>query len=69
MMNERGETPLYDLCGVVYHNGSLQTGSYTAACLNSNSETGEWYLYKDRDVRIVYDLNQLVTSDAYVLVY
>ena len=69
LMNERGKTPFYDLCGIVYHYGTLRWGHYNAACLNSDSETGEWYKYDDSDVSRVSDPNQLVTSSAYVLVY
>jgi ubiquitin C-terminal hydrolase len=69
MMNERRQTPLYDLCGIIYHYGSLRGGHYTAACLNSNSETNVWYKYNDSSVSRVSDPEQLVTSSAYVLVY
>jgi ubiquitin C-terminal hydrolase len=43
-MNENYETPLYDLIGIVYHDGSLSSGHYTAACLNS---TGGWFEFND----------------------
>ena len=70
MMNEKGNTPSYECCGIVYHYGSLRGGHYTAACLNSNSEgKDEWYKYNDSAVSRVSHLDQLVTNSAYVLVY
>lgn len=66
-MKDNRKPPLYNLCGVVYHFGGLNGGHYTAACLNS--ETNIWYGYNDSLVCEINDLQQIVTSDAYILVY
>ena len=35
-MDDKGQPPIYDLCGVINHYGDLGGGHYTAACLNSD---------------------------------
>jgi len=37
LMADNNKAPKYDLCGVVYHFGSMSNGHYTAACLNSDT--------------------------------
>ena len=58
--------PLYDLCGIVYHYGSLTGGHYTSACKDSGNN---WYKYNDQYVSLENNPANLVKNDAYVLVY
>ncbi len=56
----------FELTGVIYHRGSLFGGHYTASCkgmFNNN-----WYNYDD-NVACQIDTNNIVNSQAYVLVY
>ena len=57
---------MYDLCGIVYHYGSLTGGHYTAAC---KDEDNNWYKYNDQYVSLENNPANLVNKDAYVLVY
>jgi ubiquitin carboxyl-terminal hydrolase 4/11/15 len=57
----------YDLCGIVYHYGSLRGGHYKAAC--KNSDDNMWYKYNDSYVSVENNPQSLVTADAYVLLY
>ena len=65
-MVESEKPPLYDLCGIVYHYGSLTGGHYTAACRDGNNS---WYSYNDQYVSLENNPANLVNKDAYVLVY
>ena len=65
-MNEDEKPPLYDLCGIVYHYGSLGGGHYNAACKNSDNR---WYKYDDSNVCVVDNPQNLVNEDAYVFLY
>lgn len=45
-MIDSEKPPVYDLCGVAYHYGSsLQSGHYSATCLDN--ESGTWFDYND----------------------
>jgi hypothetical protein len=66
-MTDQQKPPKYDLCGIVFHYGTMSGGHYTASCLNS--ETKQWYDYNDSQVNEISDLNSLVNQNAYILVY
>lgn len=56
---------LFDLIGVIEHSGGLNGGHYIAKC---KSGKGEWLLFNDAAVNPI-DENQIVTTNAYVLIY
>ena len=61
------EKPVYDLYSVCYHHGrDLQSGHYTAACLNKSN--GMWYRFDDSKVSQISP-DEVITADAYLLFY
>jgi ubiquitin C-terminal hydrolase len=58
--------PIYDLCAVSYHSGSLGGGHYTAGC--RNVESGQWYYCNDDSVTPL-EPSRVVSDLAYVLLY
>jgi ubiquitin C-terminal hydrolase len=58
--------PIYDLCSVSYHSGTLGGGHYTAGC--RNLENGLWYYFNDDSVSPLEPAN-VVSDLAYVLIY
>ena len=63
--NGRGEK-LYDLYGVVHHQGALSTGHYVAS-LKSDID-GQWRLFNDAQVYEIHS-RDVVDSSAYILFY
>ena len=63
--NGRGEK-LYDLYGVVHHQGALSTGHYVAS-LKSDID-GQWRLFNDAQVFEIHS-RDVVDSSAYILFY
>ena len=63
--NGRGEK-LYDLYGVVHHQGALSTGHYVAS-LKSDID-GQWRLFNDAQVYKIHS-RDVVDSSAYILFY
>ena len=61
------QTPLYDLFGVVNHEGSMSKGHYYAFTKHRNNN--QWYYYDDEEVRVIKDVNLIVSGDAYILFY
>ncbi len=61
----RGEK-LYDLYGVVHHQGALSTGHYVAS-LKSDID-GQWRLFNDAQVYEIHS-RDVVDSSAYILFY
>ena len=58
---------LYDLAAVSMHVGNLRGGHYTTmARLNGGKQ---WYLFNDSHFQPIHDERQLVTRNAYILVY
>lgn len=49
---------VYDLYGVIIHQGSLNRGHYYSYCKNSHNE--KWYLFDDELVREEADLTAIV---------
>ncbi len=66
---------IYDLCGVINHLGhSISVGHYTAyARTHTTNDTTKdelsWRLFDDQYVALVKNDNQIVSKDAYVLMY
>jgi len=61
-----GSESLYDLYGVVHHQGTSSTGHYVAT-LKSESD-GKWRLFNDAQI---FEVNErdVVDSSAYILFY
>ncbi|CAF1619063.1 unnamed protein product [Rotaria magnacalcarata] len=57
----------YDLVAVSNHTGSLISGHYTTYA--RNVKNGRWYSFNDERVREIVDENDIVTKNAYILVY
>ena len=62
--NGRSEM-LYDLYGVVHHQGALSGGHYVASL---KSEDGQWRLFNDAQVYEIHS-RDVVDSSAYILFY
>ncbi|KRX09120.1 hypothetical protein PPERSA_08836 [Pseudocohnilembus persalinus] len=58
---------IYDLFGVSNHSGSLMSGHYTAYCKNPLNQ--KWYYFNDSSVSEVFDINSIISEQAYVLFY
>lgn len=56
--------PLYDLCAVSCHSGSMKTGHYTAYAKNKKDK--KWYLFNDSSVR---EVSSPAIDNAYILFY
>jgi hypothetical protein len=68
-------TNVYDLCAVINHHGhSLSIGHYTTFARTHNSVDSskqelDWRLFDDQHVMPVRNEKQIVSQDAYVLMY
>ena len=60
------KTAKYNLVGVSNHFGNTFGGHYTSYCKNGN---GSWYHYDDTDVSEIDDTNEVISNQAYVIVY
>jgi ubiquitin C-terminal hydrolase len=58
---------LYDLVAVSNHTGTLVSGHYTTYARNDQNKT--WYSYNDEITREIIDEKDIVTKNAYILVY
>ena len=58
---------IYDLYAICNHFGGLGGGHYTAYCKNNND--GKWYNFDDAMVTEVTNLENMISSSAYVLFY
>jgi ubiquitin C-terminal hydrolase len=57
----------YNLAAVSMHNGNLEGGHYTTfARLNG---VGQWYYFNDSFIEEVDDITDIVTRNAYLLIY
>ncbi|KAJ8601262.1 hypothetical protein CTAYLR_003279 [Chrysophaeum taylorii] len=61
------DIPLYDCFAVINHHGHAGGGHYTAFARNRVDNA--WYHYNDANVTRVQDIDEVKTSDAYVLLY
>lgn len=57
----------YDLIAVSNHYGYLRAGHYTTNA--KNFKDNKWYHFDDHRIRQILNENEIITSDAYVLVY
>ena len=57
---------IFDLKGVVLHQGSLNSGHYTSYCRNARNS--KWYHFDDEYVREVEE-ELVVDANAYILLY
>ncbi|CAF4502023.1 unnamed protein product [Rotaria sp. Silwood1] len=64
---ENSSSTKYDLIAVSNHTGSLLSGHYTTYAKNTKDEN--WYLFDDRYVRKLDSDKDIVTKNAYILVY
>ncbi|XP_039263607.2 ubiquitin carboxyl-terminal hydrolase 31-like [Styela clava] len=62
----KNEECLYDLYAVCNHFGNLNSGHYTASCLNPLD--GQWYNFDDRKTEVVSEEN-LSQQSVYILFY
>lgn len=62
--NGRGEM-LYDLYGVVHHQGAMSGGHYVASL---KSDDGQWRLFNDAQIYEIHS-RDVVDSSAYILFY
>jgi ubiquitin C-terminal hydrolase len=58
---------LYDLVAVSNHRGTLISGHYTTYAKNDQNKT--WYSFNDETIREMTDEKDVVTKNAYILVY
>ena len=58
---------LYDLVAVSNHTGTLVSGHYTTYGRNYRNKT--WYSFNDEITREIRDEKEIVTKNAYILVY
>jgi Ubiquitin carboxyl-terminal hydrolase len=61
------EKPMYDLFAVANHEGSLNQGHYYAYTWNHASRN--WYYNNDQDIKLVKNLQKIVSPSAYMLFY
>ncbi|KFB36226.1 AGAP002900-PA-like protein [Anopheles sinensis] len=66
MRNQRLTTHRYHLYGVSNHYGSMESGHYTAFCLNSVHQ--KWFKFDDYNVSSI-DASDVQASAAYILFY
>ena len=64
--NKRNNS-VYDLFAIGNHSGTLSFGHYYAYA--KNHVTGKWYEFNDSYVSEIYNEDNLITSNAYVLFY
>ena len=57
----------YDLVAVSNHSGSMSYGHYTTYAKNKQDQN--WYSFDDRYVRKLRDPSDIITKNAYILVY
>ncbi|CAF0988119.1 unnamed protein product [Rotaria sordida] len=58
---------LYDLVAVSNHTGSLVAGHYITYARNDRNK--KWYSFNDETIREIIDEHDIVTKNAYILVY
>jgi hypothetical protein len=61
------ESILYELAAVSNHNGSLISGHYITFAKNVRNK--QWYSFNDNRTEAILDEKNVVTKDAYILVY
>jgi len=61
------ERPMYDLFAVANHEGTLNQGHYYAYTWNHASRN--WYYYNDQEIKLVKNLQKIISPEAYILFY
>ena len=64
---DKQSNSIYDLFAIGNHSGTLSFGHYYAYA--KNHVTGKWYEFNDSYVSEIYNDDNLITSNAYVLFY
>jgi ubiquitin C-terminal hydrolase len=62
------ENGIYDLIGVIRHSGRADSGHYIATC-KSKQQPQKWFEFDDEFVNQITNLEQIQSSDAYLLFY
>lgn len=65
--NENNSSTKYELVAVSNHTGSLTSGHYTTYAKNIDDE--KWYSFDDKYLSKLNHTNDIVTKNAYILVY
>ena len=60
---------VYDLIAVCNHNGSIDSGHYTAFARRKVDSTDQWYKFDDTIVSPLSSESDIVTANAYLLFY
>jgi ubiquitin carboxyl-terminal hydrolase 2/21 len=63
--NNKNETIMYNLFGIINHSGNIFGGHYFSYIKNTN---GKWYIYNDTEVKEINN-NNLLGNKNYCLVY
>jgi len=63
------EEVIYDLIAVSNHMGSIYGGHYTAYARHETYGSNEWYLFDDSCVSLVSSEDDIISKDAYLLLY
>ncbi|CAF2400943.1 unnamed protein product [Rotaria sp. Silwood2] len=64
---KKNMSTLYDLVAVSNHRGSLVSGHYITYARNDRNKN--WYSFDDETIREILNEHDIVTKDAYILVY
>lgn len=65
--SENNSSTKYELVAVSNHTGSLISGHYVTCAKNNQNQ--KWYKFDDGFVRELYNENDFVTKNAYILIY
>ena len=57
---------IYSLYAVNCHSGNARSGHYWSVCKNLNNK---WYKYNDADISEFHDINNISSTDSYILFY
>jgi ubiquitin C-terminal hydrolase len=66
--NNQEQSTIYDLYGVIYHQGQLNGGHYYASCKVLACEENQWHVFNDVSQHVL-NPERIVTPFAYVLFY
>lgn len=58
---------MYDLFSITNHEGSMSNGHYYAFSWNYASRN--WYYFNDSEIKLIKNLQKLVSPEAYILFY
>ena len=49
-VRKEGQSFLYDLLAVIFHEGNSRGGHYKACCQDNVDESAKWFMYNDEEV-------------------